>query len=393
MADKTVGMLENVPALQDDSLIPVEQGGELMNLSGKQIREFVSPYAERAEEAAATATGCETGAKEAWTGVQNAIKNIPSGSTPIVNDLTTGGATMALSAEMGKVLGRRPNPNLLDNAYFLDPINQRGQTQYNGGGYTIDRWKIITSATTVTCGSDGVSVYTATASLAVIRQDIELSNLDNRIVTLSMLLADGTLCTDSGNTNGITSGSTSVLALADGATSGRYAALFRDDTTKLFRVQLKAPTGVEMKVVAVKLELGDTQTLAHLDANGNWVLNELPDKQQELAKCQRYQYNPLSRASYQALCHFTAVSTTQAVGVLPLPVTMRHAGPTLAISDATALFLQSSSYTPLTALTLSNVSNGSAKLVATVAAGLVVGQSYVLSPQTNLPLFILDANM
>ena len=35
------------------------------------------------------------------------------------------------------------NPNLLDNWYFGNPVNQRGQTEYNTGVptiYTIDRW-------------------------------------------------------------------------------------------------------------------------------------------------------------------------------------------------------------------------------------------------------------
>lgn len=44
----------------------------------------------------------------------------------IVNDFTTGGAKNVLSAEMGKTLAQRPNPNLLDNWYFADPIDQRG---------------------------------------------------------------------------------------------------------------------------------------------------------------------------------------------------------------------------------------------------------------------------
>ena len=34
------------------------------------------------------------------------------------------------------------NPNLLDNWYFGNPVNQRGQTEYTGGGYTVDRWKL-----------------------------------------------------------------------------------------------------------------------------------------------------------------------------------------------------------------------------------------------------------
>ena len=48
------------------------------------------------------------------------------------------------------------------------------------------------------------------------------------------------------------------------------------------------PIGSEAEIVAIKLELGSTQTLAHQDENGNWVPNEVPNFQQELAKCQDY---------------------------------------------------------------------------------------------------------
>jgi hypothetical protein len=40
--------------------------------------------------------------------------------------------------------------------------------------------------------------------------------------------------------------------------------------------------------IAAKLELGTHQTLAHQDADGNWILNDPPpDPALELAKCQR----------------------------------------------------------------------------------------------------------
>ena len=39
---------------------------------------------------------------------------------------------------------------------------------------------------------------------------------------------------------------------------------------------------------AIKLELGSQQTLAHQDADGNWVLNEIPGYGEQLARCQRY---------------------------------------------------------------------------------------------------------
>ena len=40
-------------------------------------------------------------------------------------------------------------------------------------------------------------------------------------------------------------------------------------------------------IKAIKLELGEQQTLAHQE-NGAWVLNELPDYGGELLRCQRY---------------------------------------------------------------------------------------------------------
>lgn len=46
-------------------------------------------------------------------------------------------------------------------------------------------------------------------------------------------------------------------------------------------------------IEAVKLELGDTQTLAHQDKDGNWVLNEIPDYQEMYEQCAifPYEYN------------------------------------------------------------------------------------------------------
>ena len=43
--------------------------------------------------------------------------------------------------------------NLLDNSDFTNPVNQRGQASYTmsaNGGYTIDRWMVGSSETTVT---------------------------------------------------------------------------------------------------------------------------------------------------------------------------------------------------------------------------------------------------
>ena len=40
--------------------------------------------------------------------------------------------------------------NLLINSWFKNPVNQRGASSYSGSGYSIDRWKLWTTATTLT---------------------------------------------------------------------------------------------------------------------------------------------------------------------------------------------------------------------------------------------------
>jgi hypothetical protein len=47
--------------------------------------------------------------------------------------------------------------NLLDNSYFLRPINQRGKTSYTGTGYGIDRWRTNFSGDTVEVLAGGVT--------------------------------------------------------------------------------------------------------------------------------------------------------------------------------------------------------------------------------------------
>lgn len=51
--------------------------------------------------------------------------------------------------ENGIVAAQNPR-NLLDNSYFRNPVNQRGARSYSGSVYSIDRWKLWTTETTLT---------------------------------------------------------------------------------------------------------------------------------------------------------------------------------------------------------------------------------------------------
>ena len=83
--------------------------------------------------------------------------------------------------------------NLLDNSNFRNPVNQRGQSSYNGITYTIDRWRSWDSnnITTLNDGSISVSVH--------IVQGIPKNHLKNgSTYTIALCALDGTIYVNSG---------------------------------------------------------------------------------------------------------------------------------------------------------------------------------------------------
>ena len=175
------------------------------------------------------------------------------------------------------------NPNLLDNWYFADPINQRGMAEYTRTGYCIDRWNATVTGTVVTLVDNKLRL-TAPADKNVYLLQYFERPLSPGEYTLSALApevkgtgyiqfvyADGTY----GPAAKITeSGLIVVAAVA---------------TKEVGRVVLQTNAGGSIIFEAAKLEPGLTQTLAHQDGDGNWVLNDPPpNRALELAKCQRH---------------------------------------------------------------------------------------------------------
>lgn len=170
--------------------------------------------------------------------------------------------------------GSGVNPNLLDNWYFGRPVNQRGQTEYTGDKYTVDRWH-LTSDGVLTVEDEGIRL---TSGALFEPFEYELSSfLKGKTVTYSFFFADNTLVTKSAVIPSTWGNWDSLIEIGDiqliGLESGkRIWARYSSTTT----------------AVAAKLELGSTQTLAHQDSSGNWVLNEIPDFGEQLRRCQRY---------------------------------------------------------------------------------------------------------
>lgn len=174
------------------------------------------------------------------------------------------------------------NPNLLDNWYFVNPVNQRGQTEYTGNAtYSIDRWW-TQHETPLSIVDGGIKI----SDKWDVQQYFE-NTLPNATYTLSLLYKDRTgsdpLRLLAGNrTDG------DIAQTESKAASGLLSITFSTGTMNKVNFGFTGSTDNSAIIIAIKLELGDTQTLAHQDSSGNWILNEIPDYGEQLRRCQRY---------------------------------------------------------------------------------------------------------
>jgi len=177
------------------------------------------------------------------------------------------------------------NDNLLDNCYFVDPINQRGKTEYTGNGYAIDRFIIFN--TILSLQSDGIVLSRSTDGVrADFVQRLDFTNISVPF-TLSALVDDCTAASDANAYAFFIAGyDTPIFFVKPGLHSKTFTKPISGIQTIYSSIN---PSGGSMKLRAAKLELGSHQTLAHQDENGSWVLNDPPpNKAIELAKYYRY---------------------------------------------------------------------------------------------------------
>jgi len=171
--------------------------------------------------------------------------------------------------ELKNTLNQLTRPNLLDNWYFVGggsqggngkfPINQRGQTIYTNAGYGVDRWIYGT----YTIGNSGITISANTMYQRLSDPD----SYSGKTLTFSVLLSDGSLYSISGNpTTGF---------------SGDGLGCAIDSGLNVLWVSISI-TGTA--IVAVKLEIGSNQSLAHLEGS-TWVLNEMPDYAEQMLRC------------------------------------------------------------------------------------------------------------
>lgn len=225
---------------------------------------------------------------------------------------------------------KAPRENLLDNWYFADPVDQRGgyvvppgvdysytdwsavvgttdtyypvkrweQHQnldaiieiggveyvvdhaapvrgYTGAVHTVDRMNTYISGT-VLITDNGIHLIN-TADWGT---QIEISRVPINVpVTLSVLTDKGI-----GTVTHTFSGATNEQIYTDVGNGVTINALYNWTASGTFLFCLQAGDSI---VRGMKLELGSHQTLAHQE-DGKWVLNEIPNYADTLARCQRY---------------------------------------------------------------------------------------------------------
>ena len=210
-----------------------------------------------AQNAAASATAAAQSAVEAATLVEGAVKY---NTTQTLTDAQkqqardnigapapyTAGDGIAISGSVIAAKVQPCNRNLLDNWYFVNPVNQRDVSgTISSAGYFLDRWKLVSGS--VTINTDGITLN------GTMQQVLETAPVGT--VTASALTQAGV-----------------------GEVVPTYNSANKTVTV----------TAAGEKLVAVKLELGTEQTLTHQNSSGAWVLNEMPDYGKELTKCMRY---------------------------------------------------------------------------------------------------------
>lgn len=315
----------------------------------------------------------------------------------------TGASPEVVENAVNKYFDKHPvasNPNLIDNWYLAKPVNQRGQTEYysaqKAGVYTIDRWYFDAWYRYVGLTDKGLYLATKNSSDGEVEDAVYGTNMYQLIDNIEA--HEGRTVTVSAIINGTLRSATGTLGKKNieiqGTGSQGTVTLNWSETKQMYVLSLFA-TKKDVIFQAVKLELGARQTLAHQDADGNWVLNDIPDYGAELAKCQRYQL-PLfgSMGTYATLgfARVSGVSVKTAEMIVPIPVTMR-ANPTLVKGNAAfQLYSSETEYAAVTSIAFSAIAPGFVRLYIVVDKELTGGNMYVLRKTTD-DLVMLDANL
>lgn len=319
--------------------------------------------------------------------------NVQAGVTSVF------GREGAVTAEPGdyditQITGAK-RENLLINAWFLNPVNQRGETSYLRNGYTIDMWKTANASTEVSLTENGIKVVQTYTSQPRITQPIETVFPAGTTMTVSAIMKGDGINAPKIQVSKVFSSDTIFIGEANNDEWQMVTGTFVTELEGAPSVALYCSTNNEnhpvLEVAAAKLELGEGQTLARNDADGNWVFNGIPNYAEELAKCQRYFY-AVRTTGNNMLATAIANTTTNLLFAMPLPVPMR-ANP--AASYSNLLYSKSggsAGSAPSSVSPISTINNETAIRTLMLGGSFTTGTPYALILADGGYLY-LDANL
>ena len=259
----------------------------------------------------------------------------------------------------------------------------RGYIGSSFSEYALDRWRVENNIV-VTFESDGVSLENVGDSAGQFNQE-----LPHGFFSEGTLLCISTIVKSvSGDVRLFLSQSSSpfghpvdfISLLQPGLYSG-FGNLLSGEHK--FSIYLGADA--KIKLAAAKLELGQTQTLAHQE-NGVWVLNEMPDYGGQLRRCLHYDYILGIDGQNCPVGIGTAYSADGVICDIQLPEYMR-ANPAVSLSGG-GVRIRFSATQNLVATSVLNYGFGGDKvqLYFPGLSGLTPGQSCDLYTETNSKL-------
>lgn len=296
------------------------------------------------------------------------------------------------------------NPNLLDNWYFGNPVNQMGGTEWLSSSSStipcVDRWtwwgqyitgtrlNLLDDGLQLAKPAEGQGLYQA------IYQKVEKTRAPvGATVTLSALVkaeADASVVlaiNDLYNASSVQANVWELITFTVNAPS----------VEQTYSVSIQRNSGgIAFTVKAAKLELGSQQTLAHLE-NGNWVLNEIPKYEDVLSNCQRYAFNVVnSDDNWEILGSGFAMSANQLFCFIPTPTTLR-AKPSISYSGSFRATRNTSAGAGVTinTMTVDHVSNNGVLVICSGTTSFEVGEFYALwrVPGEGTNSLILSADL
>lgn len=220
-----------------------------------------------------------------------ALKDKISGPSDLTSDdiensseISGDNVTAALDA-LYQDLTTKANRNIFDNPYFgASVVNQRQLQNITGyGKYFIDGWRTAGYTTSYfELTPEGLKITNSNAGgPASIRQIVGV--LPEGYYTVSVLVTEAP--GNSGVDVRLFANNQAKETSDDMLGAGLHTYTFYSDGT-IDEIAIRArPPVASVTILAVKLEKGKTQTLAHFE-NEQWILNEYPNPEVELLKCQ-----------------------------------------------------------------------------------------------------------